>query len=221
MMKHRPERDENQFSRPNQHPDCPSAGANDRLQDRRSRRVERAAELPSIAAQPSVAGSPPGPVDAVDGTLGRNPMDIHFHDSRTASAPAQAVFDVITDYASYPRFNRAIVRIEVVSRDDMGAEFIAHRRTRIAKRVRARDRFLRHGDLVVERTYPELPTARSTWTIHAVDDHRSTLTIDASQSLDPLRRIVMRPLLKRLFYSINFTPFIQEAERRAAATTPR
>jgi len=28
----------------------------------------------------------------------------------------------------------------------------------------------------------------------------------------------MRPFLKKLFYGINFTPFIQEAERRAMAS---
>jgi hypothetical protein len=29
----------------------------------------------------------------------------------------------------------------------------------------------------------------------------------------------MKPLLKRLFYRINFAPFIHEAERRAAEAT--
>jgi hypothetical protein len=27
--------------------------------------------------------------------------------------------------------------------------------------------------------------------------------------------LVMKPLLRRLFYGVNFTPFIHEAERRA------
>jgi hypothetical protein len=29
------------------------------------------------------------------------------------------------------------------------------------------------------------------------------------------RGLVLRPFLRRLFYGINFTPFIHEAERRA------
>jgi hypothetical protein len=29
--------------------------------------------------------------------------------------------------------------------------------------------------------------------------------------------MVLKPFLRKLFYGINFTPFIQEAERRAAA----
>ena len=29
----------------------------------------------------------------------------------------------------------------------------------------------------------------------------------------------MRPFLKRIFYGINFTPFIEEAERRSGETT--
>jgi len=48
-----------------------------------------------------------------------------------------------------------------------------------------------------------------------VDDDHSTLTIDALQELGPVRGVLMKPALKKLFYRINFTPFIEEAERRA------
>jgi hypothetical protein len=47
------------------------------------------------------------------------------------------------------------------------------------------------------------------------DGQASTLTIDAAQKLGPVRGTIMRPFLKKIFYGINFTPFIQEAERRA------
>ena len=33
--------------------------------------------------------------------------------------------------------------------------------------------------------------------------------------MDPIRGVLMKPALKHLFYGINFTPFIEEAERRA------
>ena len=33
--------------------------------------------------------------------------------------------------------------------------------------------------------------------------------------MDPIRGILMKPALKHLFYGINFTPFIEQAERRA------
>jgi len=143
-------------------------------------------------------------------------MNIHFNDTRPADASAATLFEVITDYAAYPRFNKAVTNVRVVKKDDTGAEFLADRTTKIGKQVRAYDRYERHGDLVVERTYEGSSSARSTWTIHPVDASHSTLTIDASQSLGPVRGVLMRPALKKLFYGINFTPFIQEAVRRAA-----
>jgi ribosome-associated toxin RatA of RatAB toxin-antitoxin module len=142
-------------------------------------------------------------------------MHIHFSDSRPANASAAILFEVITDYAAYPRFNTAVTDVRIVRQDDEGAEFVADRRTKIARRVRAYDRYERRRDLVVERTYEGSPSARSTWTIHPVDGRNSSLTIDAAQDLPWPVGVVMKPLLRRIFYRINFTPFIQEAERRA------
>jgi ribosome-associated toxin RatA of RatAB toxin-antitoxin module len=147
-------------------------------------------------------------------------MEIHFNHTAPASVAAETLFDVITDYADYPRFNTAVVKVTVVSKDAHGAEFLADRRTRIGKQVRAFDRYARHGDLVIERTYGLGSTGRSTWTIHPVDAGHCTLEIDASMTLPPLQGLVMRPFLRRLFYRINFTPFIQEAERRARQRGP-
>jgi hypothetical protein len=58
-------------------------------------------------------------------------------------APAGTLFEVIIDYAGYPRFNPAVAKIMVVAKDENGAEFIAIRKTRIAKQVRAFDRYER------------------------------------------------------------------------------
>jgi ribosome-associated toxin RatA of RatAB toxin-antitoxin module len=143
-------------------------------------------------------------------------MDIHFNDSRPANASAALLWEVITDYPGYPRFNASVVDVRVAHKDESGAEFVADRKTRLGKTVRAYDRYERRGrDLVVERTYEGNAGARSTWTIHPVDANRCTLTIDATQGMDPVRGVLMKPALKRLFYGINFTPFIEEAERRA------
>ena len=143
-------------------------------------------------------------------------MNIHFNDTRPAEAPAATLWEVITDYAGYPRFNSAVVNIRVAKKDDTGAEFLADRKTRIGKTVRAYDRYVQRGrDLVVERTYEGNASARSTWTIHPIDANRSTLTIDATQGIDPVRGVLMKPALEHMFYGINFTPFIEEAERRA------
>jgi hypothetical protein len=37
--------------------------------------------------------------------------------------------------------------------------------------------------------------------------------------MGPVRGLLMKPFLIRLFYRINFTQFIQEAERRATEAT--
>jgi ribosome-associated toxin RatA of RatAB toxin-antitoxin module len=144
-------------------------------------------------------------------------MNIHFNHTEPVQAPAEVLFDVITDYTSYPSFNPALIKVEVVVKDDSGAEFLADRKTKIAKQVRAFDRYERNGDLVVERTYDGNESARSTWTVHPVNDGHCTLTIDASQHMGPVRGLAMKPALRHLFYSINFTPFIDEAERRASS----
>jgi ribosome-associated toxin RatA of RatAB toxin-antitoxin module len=142
-------------------------------------------------------------------------MDIHFNHSEPVNAPAETLFAVLTDYANYPSFNSAVVDVTVVAKDDDGAEFVADRKTKIGKRVRAFDQYSRNGDLVLERSYDDNESAKSTWVVHPVDDHRCTLTIDASQSMNAVAGIAMKPALKKLFYGINFTPFIHEAERRA------
>jgi Polyketide cyclase / dehydrase and lipid transport len=73
-------------------------------------------------------------------------MDIHFNHTELVDAPAETLFQVITDYADYARFNPAVVKMTVVAKDKNGAEFLAKCKTRIAKQVRAFDRYERHGD---------------------------------------------------------------------------
>jgi ribosome-associated toxin RatA of RatAB toxin-antitoxin module len=133
-----------------------------------------------------------------------------------ADASAETLFEVITDYINYPQFNSALIKVDVVKKDQDGAEFVADRKTKIGEQVHAWDRYERNGDFVVERTYEGVDGA-STWTIHPVDEGHSTLTIDAAQSMGPVRGSVMRPFLKKIFYGINFTPFIEEPERREKA----
>jgi Polyketide cyclase / dehydrase and lipid transport len=145
-------------------------------------------------------------------------MNIHFNETKPADASAETLFDVITDYANYPRFNSALIKVDVVKKDESGAEFVADRKTKIGEQVRAFDHYEHNGDFVVERTYAGVDGG-SKWTIHPVDEHHSTLTIDAAQSMGPVRGVVMRPFLKKIFYGINFTPFIEEAERREKETT--
>jgi ribosome-associated toxin RatA of RatAB toxin-antitoxin module len=125
-------------------------------------------------------------------------MNIDFNDTRPANASAATLFEVVIDDPAYPSFNSAVTNVRVVRKDDSGAEFVADRKTRIGQPVHAYDRYERRGDLVVERTYEGMSSARSTWTIHPVDATHSTLTIDAAQSMGPVQDLVMRPSLKKL-----------------------
>jgi hypothetical protein len=105
-----------------------------------------------------------------------------------------------------------------VAKDQNGAEFVAKRKTRIAKQVRAFDRYERQRDFTIKRTYGPKSKAQSTWTIHRVGCpplHAHDRCLDYMPLLPGL---VMKPLLRRLFYGINFSPFIHEAQRRANAT---
>ena len=40
-------------------------------------------------------------------------MNVHFNDTRAANASAATLWEVATDYASYPTFNLAIINVRV------------------------------------------------------------------------------------------------------------
>jgi ribosome-associated toxin RatA of RatAB toxin-antitoxin module len=143
-------------------------------------------------------------------------MLIHFNHEELVAAPAHMLFQVLTDYERYPQFNSVVTTVDVAWKNDSGAEFRAGRKTRVEKNASALDRYS-HDDAgyTIERTYGSATDARSTWTVRSIDASRSTFGIDASMSMPWMKGIIMRPLLRRLFYGINFGPFIAEAERRA------
>jgi hypothetical protein len=59
---------------------------------------------------------------------------------------------------------------------------------------------------------PPKPTHRSEK--HALAAASSWIrTMDASTTMPLLQGLVVKPLLRRLFYGVNFSPFIQEAQR--------
>jgi Polyketide cyclase / dehydrase and lipid transport len=142
-------------------------------------------------------------------------MKVQFEDSQPARASAETLFDVLTDYTSYPSFNSAIVGMTVLRKDEDGAEFLPDRKSLIGKQARVFDRYERNGDLAIERTYAGIDGS-STWTVCAVDDASSTLTIEGTMSVGLLRGLMMKLMLKRVLYKMDFEPFIEEAERRAA-----
>jgi ribosome-associated toxin RatA of RatAB toxin-antitoxin module len=148
-------------------------------------------------------------------------MLIHFNHEEVTAAPAHTMFDVLTDYANYPKFNPAVTTVDIAWKNDNGAEFRAGRKTRVEKNASATDRY-RHSDdgYTIERSYGSDTDARSTWTVRPIDETHSTFGIDASMTLPFAKGVIMKPLLRRLFYGINFHPFIAEAERRTENHAP-
>ena len=51
-------------------------------------------------------------------------MDIRFNHTEPVNASAETLFDVITDYANYPSFNSALIKVTVVTKNEQGAEFL-------------------------------------------------------------------------------------------------
>jgi len=49
---------------------------------------------------------------------GRIKVDIHFNDTQSARCTGGTPSGVITDYTSYPSFNPALVKVQVVEKDD-------------------------------------------------------------------------------------------------------
>jgi ribosome-associated toxin RatA of RatAB toxin-antitoxin module len=148
-------------------------------------------------------------------------MLIHFNHTETTDAPAHTMFDVLTDYMHYPQFNPAVTTVEVAWKNDDGAEFRAGRKTRVEKNACAIDRYLHDdGSYVIERSYGNDTDARSTWTVRPIDETHCAFGIDAAMTLPFLKGVIMKPLLRHLFYGINFTPFIAEAERRTERDEP-
>ena len=57
---------------------------------------------------------------------------------RQPTEPAEVLFDVITDPTSYPNFDPALIKVEVVAKDQSGGEFLADRKTKIGEQARIR-----------------------------------------------------------------------------------
>ena len=102
----------------------------------------------------------------------------------------------------------------MLRKDEDGAEFGAAMRSRVGKTAHASDRYLRDGDVAIERTYDGLEGS-SRWTVHSIDANRSELTLEGTITVPFLKGLAMKPMLKRMVHQMDFVPFIEEAQRRA------
>ncbi len=87
------------------------------------------------------------------------------------------LFEVLTDYQSYPSFNPAVVNMTVVKKDETGAEFVADMKSKVGKQAHAFDRYKRDQDFAVERTYDGMkapPPGPLTSSMRAVRPSHST-----------------------------------------------
>ncbi len=120
-------------------------------------------------------------------------MKIDFDDTKLANAPAQTLFEVLTDYQSYPSFNSAVVNVTVVKKDETGAAFVADMKSKVGKQAQAFDRYKRDQDLNVERTYDGMkapPPGPLTSSM------RATFILGGTIGMSWLRGVMMKPLLK-------------------------
>jgi hypothetical protein len=53
---------------------------------------------------------------------------------------------------------------------------------------------------------------------HSVDADHSELTLEGTVTVPLLKGLAMKPFLRRMVHRMDFTPFIQEAQRRANET---
>jgi ribosome-associated toxin RatA of RatAB toxin-antitoxin module len=66
-------------------------------------------------------------------------MEIHCNHTEAVKAPAETLFDVITERANYPSFNSSLIKVTVVTKNERGAERRSLRSRPLAASPRPRD----------------------------------------------------------------------------------
>jgi hypothetical protein len=148
-------------------------------------------------------------------------MLVHCHHTEVVDATPEQLFAVLTDYASYPRTNPQVLKTIVKRQDANGAEVYAERNTPIARKVTFLDTYGPPPLLQFTRRYVGQDGASSTWTVEPASGGRCYFTIVADMRLPFFPGIFVRPILKRMFYPLNFPPFIRAATQTATPMTAR
>lgn len=139
-------------------------------------------------------------------------MLIHLRHTELVAASPEQLFAVLTGYEAYPRWNKNVVSATIVRCDEHEAEVLAERTTLIGKKVHFIDTYAPKPLLQFERRYIGNDTATSTWTVEPAHNGQAYFTIEAQITLPFFPGVFQRPILKRMFYRINFPPFISAAE---------
>jgi ribosome-associated toxin RatA of RatAB toxin-antitoxin module len=139
-------------------------------------------------------------------------MLIHFQHTELVAVSPQQLFAVLTDYQAYPASNPQVVSAQIVGEQENAVEVEAQRKTLIGKRVRFTDTYAPKPLLQFIRRYAGRDTAKSTWTVEPAFGGQAYFTIEAEMTVPFVQGVFQRPLLKRMFYRLNFSPFIRAAQ---------
>jgi ribosome-associated toxin RatA of RatAB toxin-antitoxin module len=146
-------------------------------------------------------------------------MLIHFQHTELVAVSPQQLFAVLTDYTAYPASNPQVVSATVIGRHGNEVEVQAQRKTFISKHVRFTDTYAPPPLLQFVRRYAGHETAISTWTVESAFGEQAYFTITAERTLPFVQGVLLYPILKRMFYHLNFSPFIRAAQRSSARET--
>jgi hypothetical protein len=144
-------------------------------------------------------------------------MRIRFQHTELVETPPERLFAVLTDYANYPRVNPQVLKTVVKRQDAHEAEVYTERNTPVGKKVIFIDTYGAPPPLRFTRRYTGQDTASSIWTVEPAFGGRCYFTIVAEMRVPFIPGVFLRPILRRMFYPLNFPPFIHAAMQ---STTP-
>jgi hypothetical protein len=140
-------------------------------------------------------------------------MLIHFQHTELVTVSPQHLFAVLTDYQAYPASNPKVISATVIRRHGNEVEVQTQRRTLIGKHARFTDTYTPAPLLQFVRRYADNDTAISTWTVEPAFGGQAYFTITAEMTVPFLKGILLYPILRRMFYPLNFPTFIRAAQR--------
>ena len=146
-------------------------------------------------------------------------MLIHFQHTELVAVSPQHLFAVLTDYPACPASNPKVVSATVIGRHGNQVEVQTQRRTLIGKHAHFTDTYAPTPLLQFVRRYAGHDTATSTWTVEPAFGGQAYFTITAEMTVPWVQGIFLYPMLRRMFYPLNFPPFIRAAQRSGKRET--
>ena len=143
-------------------------------------------------------------------------MLIHCQRTELVETTPERLFGVLTDYANYPRVNPKVQKTLVKHQDARQAEVYAERSTPVGKKVTFIDTYATLPLRQFTRRYVGEDSSSSVWTVEPAFGGRCYFTIVAEMRVPFFPGIFLWPILKRMFYPLNFPPFIRAAIQSSA-----